>query len=170
MAPVTERNGNGVLVSTGLILVQVGRTPEAALAAASKLLGVSPSEVQLVQDEDVLDTWFSSGLFPFSVFGWPDRTTDMDAFYPTTLLETGLDILFFWVARMVMMGLHLTDQLPFRTVYLHAMVRDKYGRKMSKSLGNVIDPLEVNQPQVSPRIFCRPKILVEGVTSPLFVS
>ena len=101
------------------------------------------SQLQLDQDEDVLDTWFSSGLFPFSVFGWPNQTDDLKAFYPTQLLETGLDILFFWVARMVMMGLHLTDTLPFTTVYLHAMVRDKYGRKMSKSLGNVIDPLEV---------------------------
>lgn len=122
----------------------MGRTLEAALQNASKLLNVPASEINLVQDEDVLDTWFSSGLFPFSVFGWPEKTDDMAAFYPTTLLETGLDILFFWVARMVMMGLHLTDQLPFRTVYLHAMVRDKYGRKMSKSLGNVIDPLEVS--------------------------
>lgn len=86
---------------------------------------------------------YSSGLFPFSVFGWPNITPDFEAFYPTSLLETGGDILFFWVARMVMMGLELTDKLPFKTVYLHAMVRDKYGRKMSKSLGNVIDPLEV---------------------------
>lgn len=97
----------------------------------------------LERDEDVLDTWFSSGLFPFSVMGWPDQTDDLKAFYPTSLLETGLDILFFWVARMVMMGLELTDTLPFHTVFLHAMVRDKEGRKMSKSLGNVIDPLEV---------------------------
>ena len=97
----------------------------------------------LKRDEDVLDTWFSSGLFPFSVFGWPDTSLDFDTFYPTTLLETGLDIIFFWVARMVMLGLQLTDKLPFKSVYLHAMVRDKEGRKMSKSLGNVIDPLEV---------------------------
>ncbi len=97
----------------------------------------------LEQDEDVLDTWFSSGLFPFSVFGWPEETPDFKAFYPTSLLETGQDILFFWVARMVMRGLQLTGKLPFTTVYLHSMVRDKYGRKMSKSLGNVIDPLEV---------------------------
>eukprot|EP00871_Galdieria_phlegrea_P001425 jgi/Galph1/2283/GphlegSOOS_G928.1 len=96
------------------------------------------------QEEDVLDTWFSSGLFPFSVFGWPNtKDKDFQMFYPTTLLETGHDILFFWVARMVMLGLSLTNELPFRTVYLHAMVRDRYGRKMSKSLGNVIDPLEV---------------------------
>lgn len=106
-------------------------------------MGCTPEEVDLERDEDVLDTWFSSGLFPFSVMGWPDQTEDLKAFYPTSLLETGLDILFFWVARMVMMGLELTDQLPFHTVYLHAMVRDKEGRKMSKSLGNVIDPLEV---------------------------
>ena len=77
------------------------------------------------------------------MFGWPDNTDEFKAFYPTQLLETGLDILFFWVARMVMMGLQLTDKLPFTDVYLHAMVRDKDGRKMSKSLGNVIDPLEV---------------------------
>lgn len=76
----------------------------------------------LERDEDVLDTWFSSGLFPFSVMGWPEKTDDLKAFYPTSLLETGLDILFFWVARMVMMGLQLTDKLPFNTVYLHAMV------------------------------------------------
>jgi len=99
----------------------------------------------LEQDEDVLDTWFSSGLFPFSVFGWPDQTKDMDAFFPTSILETGHDILFFWCARMVMMSLQLTDKLPFHTLYLHAMVRDKFGRKMSKSLGNVIDPMEVIQ-------------------------
>lgn len=86
---------------------------------------------------------FSSGLFPFSVFGWPDETEDLKAFYPTSLLETGHDILFFWVARMVMMGLHLTNKLPFKQVYLHAMVRDAHGRKMSKSLGNVLDPISI---------------------------
>jgi len=91
----------------------------------------------------VLDTWFSSGLFPFSVFGWPDNTADIAEFYPTALLETGHDILFFWVARMVMMGMKLTGKVPFKQVYLHAMVRDAHGRKMSKSLGNVIDPLHV---------------------------
>jgi valyl-tRNA synthetase len=121
----------------------VGRTEEEARQNAAKKIGVEPSQLHLTQDEDVLDTWFSSGLFPFSVFGWPEQTNDLKAFFPTTLLETGLDILFFWVARMVMMSLELTDQLPFKTVYLHAMVRDKYGRKMSKALGNVVDPLEV---------------------------
>lgn len=93
----------------------VARTEADALAAAAALLQVDPSKVILQQDEDVLDTWFSSGLFPFSVFGWPNNTDDFKAFYPTTLLETGLDILFFWVARMVMMGLQLTDTLPFTT-------------------------------------------------------
>eukprot|EP00566_Odontella_aurita_P002277 CAMPEP_0113586882 /NCGR_PEP_ID=MMETSP0015_2-20120614/34560_1 /TAXON_ID=2838 /ORGANISM="Odontella" /LENGTH=1123 /DNA_ID=CAMNT_0000492401 /DNA_START=165 /DNA_END=3536 /DNA_ORIENTATION=+ /assembly_acc=CAM_ASM_000160 len=121
----------------------VARSEEDAYQKAEKLLSCPRSEITLERDEDVLDTWFSSGLFPFSVFGWPDKTEDLEAFYPTSLLETGLDILFFWVARMVMMGLQLTDKLPFHTVYLHAMVRDKEGRKMSKSLGNVIDPLEV---------------------------
>jgi valyl-tRNA synthetase len=114
-----------------------------AYEKAIKLLGCPREEIVLERDEDVLDTWFSSGLFPFSVMGWPDQTDDMKAFYPTSLLETGVDIIFFWVARMVMMGLELTDTLPFHTVFLHAMVRDKEGRKMSKSLGNVIDPLEV---------------------------
>lgn len=121
----------------------VARSQTAALSIAASKLQVDESVIILEQDEDVLDTWFSSGLFPISVFGWPDNTVDLKALYPTSLLETGVDILFFWVARMVMMGLHLTDTLPFTTVYLHAMVRDKYGRKMSKSLGNVIDPLEV---------------------------
>ena len=114
-----------------------------AIAKGAAKLGVKPEEVTVEQDPDVLDTWFSSGLFPFSVFGWPRQTEDLEAFFPTTLLETGHDILFFWVARMVMMSLELTDKLPFRQVYLHAMIRDKYGRKMSKSLGNVIDPLEI---------------------------
>jgi len=121
----------------------VARNEQEALVKAQELLQCPSSNILLEQDEDVLDTWFSSGLFPFSVFGWPDETNDLETFYPTTLLETGLDIIFFWVARMVMMGLQLTGKLPFKHVYLHAMVRDKEGRKMSKSLGNVIDPLEV---------------------------
>uniref|UniRef100_A0A0G4FFS2 valine--tRNA ligase n=1 Tax=Chromera velia CCMP2878 TaxID=1169474 RepID=A0A0G4FFS2_9ALVE len=119
----------------------VGRSKEEAEERAKQKTGAA--SVKIEQDEDVLDTWFSSGLFPFSVFGWPDQTEELDAFFPTSLLETGHDILFFWVARMVMMSLQLTDRLPFHTVYLHAMVRDRHGRKMSKSLGNVIDPLEV---------------------------
>ena len=102
--------------------------------------------MSLSQDPDVLDTWFSSGLFPFSTMGWPnEEALDFQAFFPGSLLETGHDILFFWVARMVMMSQTLTDKLPFKDVYLHAMVRDKYGKKMSKSSGNVIDPLFVIQ-------------------------
>eukprot|EP01116_Phalansterium_solitarium_P015740 TRINITY_DN3506_c0_g1_i1.p1 TRINITY_DN3506_c0_g1~~TRINITY_DN3506_c0_g1_i1.p1 ORF type:complete len:1121 (+),score=466.98 TRINITY_DN3506_c0_g1_i1:209-3364(+) len=122
----------------------VGRTLEEAQAnARAKFPDIAADRIQLHQDEDVLDTWFSSGLFPFSVMGWPNETSDMKAFYPGQLLETGHDILFFWVARMVMMGLQLTDQIPFKQVYLHAIVRDAHGRKMSKSLGNVIDPLDM---------------------------
>uniref|UniRef100_A0A8P4KK08 Valine--tRNA ligase n=1 Tax=Dicentrarchus labrax TaxID=13489 RepID=A0A8P4KK08_DICLA len=120
-----------------------GRTEEEAREKAAKRFNVSADKITLRQDEDVLDTWFSSGIFPFSIFGWPNETQDLNVFYPGTLLETGHDILFFWVARMVMMGLKLTGKLPFKEVYLHAVVRDAHGRKMSKSLGNVIDPLDV---------------------------
>jgi valyl-tRNA synthetase len=97
----------------------------------------------LRQDEDVLDTWFSSALWPFSTLGWPQETPELRTFYPTACLVTGFDILFFWVARMMMMGLHFMDGIPFRDVYIHALVRDMEGVKMSKSRGNVIDPLEV---------------------------
>ncbi len=95
----------------------------------------------LVQDEDVLDTWFSSALWPLTSLGWPERTSEMEKFYPTSVLVTGFDIIFFWVARMMMMGLHFTKQVPFKTVYVHALVCDQNGQKMSKSKGNVIDPL-----------------------------
>ena len=95
------------------------------------------------QDPDVLDTWFSSGLWPFSTLGWPDDTDDLQRYYPTTMMETAYDILFFWVARMVMMGLSFTEQPPFEVVYLHGLVRDAHGQKMSKTTGNAIDPIEV---------------------------
>ncbi|KAL8449704.1 hypothetical protein Emed_002959 [Eimeria media] len=120
------------------------KNEEEAKRIACEKFGIQDqSLVEVHQDEDVLDTWFSSGLFPFSVFGWPEETDELKAYFPTTLLETGHDILFFWVARMVMLSLELTNQLPFKTVFLHPMVRDSQGQKMSKSKGNVIDPLEV---------------------------
>ncbi|KXK15529.1 MAG: valyl-tRNA synthetase [Chloroflexi bacterium OLB14] len=98
---------------------------------------------EIRQDDDVLDTWFSSGLWPFSTLGWPQQTADLKYFYPTSYMETGYDIIFFWVARMIMMGLEFTNEAPFHTVYLHGLVRDEQGRKMSKTTGNVIDPLIV---------------------------
>ncbi|MBC7877451.1 MAG: valine--tRNA ligase [Anaerolineales bacterium] len=98
---------------------------------------------EIRQDEDVLDTWFSSGLWPFSTLGWPEQTPDLKYFYPTSYMETGYDILFFWVARMIMMGLEFTEEAPFHTVYLHGLVRDEHGQKMSKTKGNVIDPLNI---------------------------
>jgi valyl-tRNA synthetase len=101
------------------------------------------SSSRLEQDPDVLDTWFSSGLWPFSTLGWPEETPDYKYFYPTSVLETGYDILFFWVARMIMSGPGIHRQAPFHTVYLHGLIRDEHGQKMSKSKGNVIDPLGV---------------------------
>ncbi|MDX8537183.1 MAG: valine--tRNA ligase [Mesorhizobium sp.] len=138
--------------------VFVEKTEEEALAAAieyylalegpwkawveDKLENFKPGEI-LSRDEDVLDTWFSSALWPFSTLGWPDQTPELKTYYQTDVLVTGFDIIFFWVARMMMMGLHFMDEEPFHTVYVHALVRDKNGQKMSKSKGNVIDPLEL---------------------------
>ncbi len=118
----------------------VEKSEEEAKAAALAHYG---ENVALERDTDVLDTWFSSGLWPFSTLGWPDKTPELAAYYPTSVLVTGFDILFFWVARMMMMGMHFMEEIPFHTVYLHALVRDKHGAKMSKSKGNVIDPLEL---------------------------
>ena len=102
-------------------------------------------DVKLKQDEDVLDTWFSSALWPFSTLGWPGDTDDLNDFYPTSLLVTGFDIIFFWVARMIMMGLYTMENIPFKDILIHGLVRDSQGRKMSKSLGNTMDPLELSE-------------------------
>jgi valyl-tRNA synthetase len=110
-------------------------------SAPEKCSSCGAGPEKLTQDEDVLDTWFSSALWPFATLGWPQKTAALQTFYPTSILETGFDIIFFWVARMIMMGIHFMDDVPFKKVYLHAMVRDEKGEKMSKSKGNVIDPL-----------------------------
>ena len=118
----------------------VAMTAEEAAAAAEKHYGY---QVSLSQDEDVLDTWFSSALWPFSTLGWPDRSLVLDQHYPGNVLVTGFDIIFFWVARMMMMGLHFMEKAPFSDIYIHALVRDEKGQKMSKSKGNIIDPVEL---------------------------
>ncbi len=118
----------------------VEETEDLAFAAAQRHYG---TRTMLTRDEDVLDTWFSSALWPFSTLGWPDSPPELKRHYPTDVLVTGFDIIFFWVARMMMMGLHFMKEKPFHTVYIHALVRDEKGQKMSKSKGNVIDPLDL---------------------------
>ncbi len=118
----------------------VAETEEAARETAEAHYGKA---VELMPDPDVLDTWFSSQLWPFSTLGWPEKTDALETFYPTQVLSTAFDIIFFWVARMMMAGLYFMDEVPFRTVYIHALVRDEQGQKMSKSKGNVVDPLEL---------------------------
>jgi valyl-tRNA synthetase len=120
--------------------VFVAETEADAKAQAKQHYG---KDETLKRDEDVLDTWFSSALWPFSTLGWPDKTPELARYYPTDVLVTGFDIIFFWIARMMMMGMHFMDEVPFRDVYIHALVRDEKGQKMSKSKGNVIDPLEL---------------------------
>ena len=123
--------------------------PDGHVTVSSAEAGPDACEVcerpagELTQDPDIFDTWFSSGLWPFSTLGWPDDTPDLRRFYPTSVMETGYDIIFFWVARMMMLGLHLTDTEPFHTIYLSGLIRDPEGRKMSKTKGNVVDPLGV---------------------------
>ena len=131
--------------NTGDVLWKVERTSEEAEKAFKEYLGDKADQLESVeQDEDVLDTWFSSAMLPFTNFGWPDEECkDFKAFFPNSVLETGMDIIFFWVARMVMMSLFFHEKLPFKNVLLHSMVKDEEGNKMSKSKGNVIDPLEI---------------------------
>ena len=116
---------------------------DAAEAQAQAAARYGREDVELVRDEDVLDTWFSSALWPFSTLGWPERTPELGRYYPNSVLVTAFDIIFFWVARMMMMGLHFMKSVPFDEVYIHALVRDESGRKMSKSRGNVIDPIDL---------------------------
>ncbi|NUJ79644.1 valine--tRNA ligase [Methylocystis sp. FS] len=129
--------------SDDVVLVSDERAALDEVYDSQRGLGKPPSKFAIWRDEDVLDTWFSSALWPFSTLGWPEKTSELARYYPTSALVTGFDIIFFWVARMMMMGLYFMDEVPFRDVYIHALVRDEKGAKMSKSKGNVIDPLRL---------------------------
>jgi valyl-tRNA synthetase len=134
---VLQKSDEKIVETTPFI---VAHDEKEALDKAQKQFG---KEIVLKQDEDVLDTWFSSALWPFSTMGWPQATADLKKFYPTTTLVTGYDILTFWVSRMIVMGIHFMKEVPFKTVFLHGLVRTADGKKMSKSSGTAIDPLEV---------------------------
>ena len=132
--PHVSANGADITISTGAVPYVARDAPKSCPKCHA---------TEMVQDPDVLDTWFSSGLWPFSTLGWPDNTADLETFYPNSVLETAGDIIFFWVARMMMFGIHFMGKPPFHTIYLHSLVRDEHGQKMSKTKGNVVDPLDV---------------------------
>jgi valyl-tRNA synthetase len=159
-AQVVENNQIEILpedlkkfTTTGLIIFTTGVSQDKFGTDTEFLFGIkvkkflleinAPEGDDWIQDEDTLDTWFSSGLWTFSTLGWPDETDDLKIYHPTNVLETGYDIIFFWVARMILMTTYHLGQIPFKTVYLHGLVRDEKGVKMSKSLDNAIDPVDV---------------------------